>query len=81
MKKYVKSNNISNSLRNWLASDEVEELMKGMSRSEKRMVGKISQVNGDIESYVFGICDAIDMYELNVSNAFDLFLRHLVEEL
>lgn len=80
MKKYVKSSNISNSLRNWLASDEVEELMKGMSRSEKRIIGKVSNAT-QVEGYVQGICDMLDMYELNVSNAFDLFLNHLLEEL
>lgn len=80
MKRYIKSSDMKNSLRNWLASDEVEELMKGMSRSEKRIIGKISNA-AEVEGYVQGICDMLDMYELNVSNAFDLFLNHLVEEL
>lgn len=80
MKKYVKATEMSNSLRNWLASDEVEELMKKMSRSEKRIIGKIANAK-EVEGYVQGICDMLDMYELNVSDAFDLFLNHLVEEL
>lgn len=80
MKKYIKSSDMKNGLRNWLASDEVEELMKGMSRSEKRIIGKISNA-AEVEGYVQGVCDMLDMYELNVSNAFDLFLNHLVEEI
>lgn len=81
MKKYIKSSDMKNGLRNWLASDEVEKLMKGMSRSEKRIVGKIANVGGDAESYVFGICDAIDMYEIRMSDAFESFMSHVIEEM
>ena len=76
MKMYVKC--ASNRAMSWLNSDRVDELMKGMTAQEKRIVGKIAN-SGVVESYVGGIIDCIDVMKVDVSDAFDTFLSEFVE--
>lgn len=76
MKKYVASS--SNSFRSWIVSKEVDALMKDMDAREKRLVGKIMN-SSDPNIYVAGLVDAMDIFQVDCTDAFDAFMQEFVE--
>lgn len=80
MKKVIKCSDISNKGRNWLASDEVANLMKGCTPREKRLIGKIAN-SSNIKEYLGAVIDTVDVLNADISNSFDTFLNEALEVL
>lgn len=78
MKRYVKSS--TNELMKWFRSDAVDELMKGMSRSEKRIIGRLANA-ADIDNYFYGMVETLEMLEVHVSDAFETFIQEFAERM
>lgn len=78
MKKVIKCSDISNKGRNWLASDEVNNLMKGCTPREKRLIGKIANSKNPFE-YLGAVIDTVDVLVVDLSDSFSEFLNEALE--
>lgn len=78
MKRYIKSSEMTNDLRAWLTSPEVDQLMNDMEYGERQLVGKIANAK-ELRGYVAGIIDACQVHGAYMSSAFDTFLTELDE--
>lgn len=74
MKKVIRAN----SNRDWIHSDSVNDLMKGMNAREKRMVGKIAN-SEDMLSYIGAVADTLETLGVNVTKSFDAFISEGLE--
>ena len=74
MKRIVRcSNELTVEANNWLHSDEVANLMKGMNSSEKRMVGRMRN-STDCSQYTRAVIDMVVVMGLDITDSFDTFL-------
>ena len=74
MKRVIRCNDtLTAAQSNWLSSDEVADLMKGMSTSEKRMVGKMRN-STDCSQNVRAVIDMVIVMGVDISESFDTFL-------
>lgn len=74
MKRFMKCNSDLTAFQSdWLHSDEVSTMMKGMSTSEKRMVGRMRN-STDCSQYVRAVIDMIVVMGVDISASFDKFL-------
>ena len=81
MKRIVRcSKDLTVSQEEWLYSDEVSNLMKGMNTSEKRMVGRMRN-STDCSQYVRAVIDMIVVMGVDISESFDTFLDKASEVL
>jgi len=78
MKKFIVSSSLTNRARDWFASNEVEELVKGCKPEEKRLVGRIMQ-STDPKVYVEGIADTSDILNADTSENFDIIISKCIE--
>ena len=76
MKRYVKS--ATNSTMAWINSDHVNELMEQMTAKEKRLIGRLANVE-DMAGYFDGVADAMELLDAKFSSAFDTFMNELSE--
>lgn len=80
MKKFVKSSSDSISVRarNWLAGNEVDEIMKECTAREKRIIGRLAN-SRDPKQYLEALVDSVDILQVNISSSFDKFLQDALE--
>lgn len=76
MKKFIRAN----SNRDWIHSDTVNELIKGMNAREKRMVGKIAN-SKDMLSYIGAVADTLETLNVAVTESFDAFISEGIENI
>lgn len=65
---------LSNKGREWLASEEVDNLVKSCTPREKRLIGKMSN-STDLRLYLDAMTDTLDVLDVEVSDSFDEFLK------
>lgn len=79
MKRYVRANSaFPNRAKEWLHTDEFNNLTSGFTRRELRILGKITN-SSDPTKFVEILADVIDTMEIPTSKSFDTFLNKLLE--
>ena len=80
MKRMVKCSDMSSEARNWITSEEVDELLKGCTSREKRLVARLSQSTSPVE-YLYGLLDTVVFLDPEISESFDTFLKEAAERI
>lgn len=80
MKRMIRCSDMSSESRKWITSEEVDELLKGCTSREKRLVGRLSQSTSPVE-YLFGLTDAIELLDVEVSDSFQEILSQAIEKI
>lgn len=80
MKRMIRCSDMSSESRKWITSEEVDELLKGCSPNEKRLVAKLAQSSSPVE-YLFGLTDTIELLDVDVSEEFQEILVQAIEKI
>jgi len=80
MKKIIRCSDMRNKGRSWLISKEVDNLVKGCTAQEKRLIGKIS-ISKNPAEYLGAVVDTIDVLGVGISDSFDKFLEEGLEKI
>ena len=81
MKRYIKSNSaFPNAVREWMHTDEFEDLTSGFTAEELKIWGKIVNSPNPAE-FTQAVADVIDVLGTHVTASFDEFLNTLLEKM
>lgn len=80
MKRVIRAAELSNRGKDWLASDEVEEMMQGCTSAEKKLIGKIIN-SPDPGVFIMDTAEVIDTLSVKISSSFDEFIQKALEKI